>query len=179
MIARDVFREINLTARPVTAGPYGRNMASAAYLRLILASGLLLSAAAGAQQTQPSAPAANAQNGDEDEIVVTGRPPRGSVIGDIPPEIVLHSRDVRATGATTFDELLEAIAPDIGAARASGNGTPLVLLNGHRVSSYRELRDIPIEAVTRVDILPEEVALKYGYPPDQMVVNVVLLTRFT
>jgi hypothetical protein len=154
-------------------------MASAAYLRLILASGLLVSAAATAQQAQPSAPPANGQNGDEDEIVVTGKPPRGSVIGDIPPEIVLHSRDVRATGATTFDELLEAIAPDIGAARASGSGTPLVLLNGHRVSSYRELRDIPIEAVTRVDILPEEVALKYGYAPDQKVVNVVLQNRFT
>jgi hypothetical protein len=154
-------------------------MPSAACLRLILASGLLASAAASAQQAQRSAPLANGQNGDEDDIVVTGKPPRGSVIGDIPPETVLNSHDVRATGATTFDELLEAIAPDIGAARESGSGTPLVLLNGHRVSSYRELRDIPIEAVTRVDILPEEVALKYGYPPDRKVVNVVLQNRFT
>jgi hypothetical protein len=116
---------------------------------------------------------------DEDEVVVTGKAPRGSVIGDIPPEAVLRSRDVKATGATSFDELLEAIAPQIGAARASGTARPLVLLNGHRVSSYRELRDIPIEAVSRVDILPEEVALKYGYPPDQKVVNVVLQNRFT
>ena len=45
--------------------------------------------------------------------------------------------------------------------------------------SYRELRDIPIEAVSRVDILPAEVALKYGYPPDQKVVNVVLQNRFS
>ena len=86
---------------------------------------------------------------------------------------------MKATGASSFDELLEAIAPDIGVARGSGAARPLVLLNGRRVSSYRELRDIPIEAVTRVDILPEEVALKYGYPPDQKVVNVVLQNRFS
>ena len=55
---------------------------------------------------------------------------------------------------------------------------PLVLLNGRRVSSYRELRDIPIEAIQRVDILPEEVALKYGYRADQRVVNVVLKSNF-
>src|SRR5439155_2722114 len=93
---------------------------------------------------------------EEEEVVVTGQRPRGSVIGDIQPENVLRSRDVRATGATNFDELLEAIAPVIGVARGSGSGRPLVLLNGRRVSSYRELRDIPIEAISRVDILPEE-----------------------
>jgi hypothetical protein len=133
----------------------------------------------GSKSAQTPAPSqTNPPQNDEDEVVVTGKAPRGSVVGDIPPEAVLRSRDVKATGATTFDELLEAIAPQIGAARASGTARPLVLLNGHRVSSYRELRDIPIEAVSRVDILPEEVALKYGYPPDQKVVNVVLQNRF-
>lgn len=129
---------------------------------------------------QPSASQSTvpAQATDEDDIVVTGKAPRGSAIGDIPPVNVLHSRDVKATGATSFDELLEAIAPQIGAARQSGAARPLVLLNGRRVSSYRELRDIPIEAVSRVDILPEEVALKYGYSPDQKVVNVVLQNHF-
>jgi len=138
--------------------------------------------AASAQQQQGSRAGSQAaapdQSEDEDEMVVKGKPPRGSVVGDIPPDTVLHSRDVKSTGATNFDELLEAIAPNVGAARSSGTARPLVLLNGHRVSSYRELRDIPIEAVSRVDILPEEVALKYGYPPDQKVVNVVLQNRF-
>ena len=139
-------------------------------------------AASSAQPPSASAsPAPNAepsdQSGDE-EVVVTGKPPRGSVIGDIPPVNVLHSRDVRATGATSLDELLDSIAPDIGVARGAGAARPLLLLNGRRVSSYRELRDIPIEAVSRVDILPEEVALKYGYSPDQKVVNVVLQNSF-
>ena len=129
-------------------------------------------------QGSQSSTAQNATPPDEDEVVVTGKAARGSVIGDIPPEAVLRSHDVKATGATSFDELLEAIAPQIGVARASGSARPLVLLNGRRVSSYRELRDIPIEAVSRVDILPEEVALKYGYPPSQKVVNVVLQNHF-
>ncbi|HEX3422061.1 MAG TPA: TonB-dependent receptor plug domain-containing protein [Sphingomicrobium sp.] len=137
-----------------------------------------------ASSASPPPPAASATapapspDSDDDDIVVTGKPPRGSVIGDIPPVNVLTSRDVKATGATSFDELLDAIAPDIGVARGAGAARPLVLLNGRRVSSYRELRDIPIEAVSRVDILPEEVALKYGFAPDQKVVNVVLQNRF-
>jgi hypothetical protein len=53
-----------------------------------------------------------------------------------------------------------------------------MLLNGKRISGFRELRDIPTEAIERVDILPEEVALKYGYSADQKVVNIVLRQRF-
>ena len=110
-------------------------------------------------------------------IVVTGVR-RGSVVGDIPPENVLGGRDVRATGATDINELLEALAPQIGSARGRGGERPITLLNGQRVSSFREMRDIPTEAIERVEILPEEVALKYGYRADQRVVNIVLRERF-
>lgn len=116
--------------------------------------------------------------GDEEEIVVTGQRPRGSVVGDIPPENTLDARDVRATGATNINELLEAIAPQIGSVQGRGGGQPVLLLNGQRISSFRELRDIPTEAIVRVEILPEEVALKYGYSADQKVVNIVLRQRF-
>ena len=115
---------------------------------------------------------------DTEEIVVTGTKPRGSVIGDIPPENTLDSRDVRSTGATDINELLEALAPQIGSARGRGGERPILLLNGQRISSFRELRDIPTEAIQRVEILPEEVALKYGYRADQRVVNFVLRERF-
>ena len=52
------------------------------------------------------------------------------------------------------------------------------MLNGQRISSFRELRDIPTEAILRVEILPEEVALKYGFRADQRVVNIILRERF-
>jgi iron complex outermembrane recepter protein len=111
------------------------------------------------------------------EIVVTGVR-RGSVIGDIPPENELNARDIRATGATDITELLDALAPQIGSARGRGGERPVLLLNGQRISGFREIRDIPTEAISRVEILPEEVALKYGYRADQRVVNIVLRERF-
>src|SRR5262249_13454710 len=57
-------------------------------------------------------------------------------------------------------------------------GTPVVLLNGRRISGLGELRDIPTEAIQRVEVLPEEVGLKYGYTAEQKVVNIVLRQRF-
>jgi len=118
------------------------------------------------------------QEEDSNTIVVTGRKLPGSVIGDIPPENTLTSRDVQATGATDINELLDAIAPQIGSSRGRGGERPVMLLNGRRISSFRELRDLPTEAISRVEILPEEVALKYGYSADQRVVNFVLRPRF-
>ena len=140
------------------------------------------------QQTGPApanatpAPAPSAQvpdeTGEEEDIVITGQRARGSVVGDIPPQNTLDARDVRATGATNINELLEAIAPQIGSVQGRGGEQPVLLLNGQRISSFRELRDIPTEAIVRVEILPEEVALKYGYRADQKVVNIVLRQRF-
>ena len=115
---------------------------------------------------------------DEPEIVVVGTRPRGSVVGDIPPENTLDARDVRATGATNINELLDALAPQIGSTQGRGGEAPVLLLNGQRISSFREMRDIPTEAIQRVEILPEEVALKYGYSANQKVVNIVLRQRF-
>jgi TonB-dependent Receptor Plug Domain len=129
--------------------------------------------------TAPAGGAASADDtADEEEIVVTGARPRGSVVGDIPPENTLDARDVRATGATNINDLLEALAPQIGSVRGRGSGAPVLLLNGQRISGFRELRDIPTEAIVRVEILPEEVSLKYGYSADQKVVNIVLRQRF-
>ena len=142
------------------------------------------SSSTGAQpsaQTNPTPRTTAAQPddlGDEEDIVITGARPRGSVVGDIPPENTLDARDVRATGATNINELLEALAPQIGSARGRGGEAPVLLLNGQRISGFRELRDIPTEAIVRVEILPEEVALKYGYSADQKVVNIVLRQRF-
>lgn len=164
---------------------------------LLLGAALALPALSPAEAQQPAAPsttqpppssttssgaAADTQptdyTGDEEEIVVVGAKPRGSVIGDIPPEQTLDARDVRATGATNINELLDALAPQIGSSQGRTSGPPVVLLNGQRISSFRELRDIPTEAIQRVEILPEEVALKYGYAADQKVVNIVLRQRF-
>lgn len=117
--------------------------------------------------------------GDGDVIVVTGERLAGEVIGDIPPETELDEGDIAGYGASSLGDLLEAIAPDTGSARGrGGGGRPVVLLNGQRVSGFRELRDLPPEAILRVQVFPEELALRYGYRPDQRVVNFILKPNF-
>ncbi|HEY0013335.1 MAG TPA: TonB-dependent receptor plug domain-containing protein [Allosphingosinicella sp.] len=113
-------------------------------------------------------------------IVVTGERLRGAVDSDIPPEVQLDARDIRATGAGSIAELLDAIAPQTRSGRGRGGGAdrPVVLLNGRRISGFGEIRDLPPEAIERVDVLPEEVSLRYGYRADQRVVNIVLRRRF-
>lgn len=117
--------------------------------------------------------------GGEDIVVTGSRRPAGSTIGDITPEVVLGGRDIRAYGANSIGELLEELAPLTGSIQGRGaGGRPIVLIGGRRISSFREVRDLPPEAIQRVEILPEEVALKYGYRADQKVVNMVLRRRF-
>ena len=134
------------------------------------------STAAAPEQVAPTQAALDEE--DDATVTVIGARPRGSVVGDIPAENVLATRDIRATGATSISELLDAVSAQTGSARGRSSGRPVLLLNGLRISGFRELRDLPPEAIERMEILPEEVALKYGYSADQRVVNIVLRERF-
>lgn len=115
---------------------------------------------------------------DDEEIVVKGAHLPGAVVGDIPAELQYSPADIRAYGVSSVADLLSELGPEVRSDRGRGGEAPAVLLNGKRISSFSEIRDIPTEAILRVDILPEEVALKYGYSADQRVVNIVLRRRF-
>lgn len=136
---------------------------------------------AGAEPSGPATPAAHPADAGEDEdgaIVVTAQRQPGAVIGDIAPEVSLNPGDIRSYGVSSLSELMSELAPQTGSGQGRGGESPVMLLNGQRISGFAELRDIPVEAIRRVDILPEEVALKYGYRPNQKVVNIVLRNRF-
>ncbi|MFI4936615.1 MAG: TonB-dependent receptor [Caulobacterales bacterium] len=123
---------------------------------------------------------------DEDEATVQSitvaaqkaAPQPGAVVGDIKPELQLAPADIQSYGVSSVTELLTELAPQIRSDRGRGGEPPVVLLNGRRISSFAEIQNIPTEAILRVDILPEEVALKYGYTANQRVVNIVLRRRF-
>lgn len=114
---------------------------------------------------------------DELVVVAGARTLPGSVAGDITPEVTISPAEIRAYGAANVTELLDSLAPQLSSGQGSG-GRPVMLINGGRVSNFGEIRDLPTEAIARVEILPEEVSLKYGYPSDQKVVNFVLRQRF-
>ncbi len=142
-------------------------------LRLLagVAAAALPGAAALAQAADPTV------ENEVEEVVIDGvRTLPGKVIGDIAPEITLSPREIRAYGAANVSELLDALSPQTTSGQGSGH--PVTLINGGRVSSFSEIRDLPTEAIARVEILPEEVSLKYGYPAEQKVVNIVLRQRF-
>lgn len=116
------------------------------------------------------------QTGD---IVVIAERIRGAVDTDVPPVEELNEADIAAVGAGSLTDLLAAVAPQTNSGRGRGGGQPVVLLNGQRISGFRELRDLPPEAIRQVQILPEEVALKYGFRPDQRVINFILKENFS
>lgn len=114
-----------------------------------------------------------------DDIVVTADRIRGSVISELPPVAVLTEDDIASYGAASIQELLGAIGPQTGSNRGRGSGPPIVLINAMPVSGFRELRNIPPEAIVRVEILPEEVALQYGFRPEQRVINFIIKDNFS
>ncbi len=113
----------------------------------------------------------------EEVRVVAGRLSAG-IEGDFDPEVSYDQRSIRALAVSSLDELLQEIAPDLTSARGRFSGPPVVLVNGQRIASFREIRAFPPEALERVEIYAEDVALQYGYRADQKVVNFVLRPRF-
>ena len=130
------------------------------------------------RQDDAGAPGVDPMGDDIEEVVITGGPLRGAVPGDIKPELTLNPADIRAYGVGSLAELLTELEPQTRSGRGRDGGAPVLLLSGRRISSFGEIRDIPPEAIERVEILPEEAALKLGYRADQRVVNIVLRRRF-
>ncbi len=128
---------------------------------------------------QTAAPQSSPED-PESEIVVVGnyQSQRGAVQSSIPPEKQLSPADIRALGVNSVTELLAELAPLTRSDQGRGGEGAVTLLDGRRISGFAEIRDLPAEAIERVDILPEEVALKYGYSANQKVVNIVLRRRF-
>lgn len=129
--------------------------------------------ATGAAAGAPSDPI-TADDEAEAEVTVIGQRPYGSTVGTVRPEIELGQAQIRSYGVSSLADLITELGPQTNAAA----GPPVVLLNGKRISNFSEIRDIPPEAIQRVEVLPEDVSLSYGYPANQKVVNVVLRRRF-
>lgn len=112
-------------------------------------------------------------------ILVQARKPRGLVRSSSAPLRSLNPDDVRAIGATNVSEVLDALDAQLGSSTTNSDPSPTVLLNGRRVANFQEVASIPSEAIERLEIFPEEVALQYGYSADQKVVNVVTFENFS
>ena len=135
----------------------------------------LAASAQGAPAPAPPAPAA-AEISD-DEILVIADVLRGQVEAPVPPVLELNEADIAAYGSGSIADLIQALGSQVTG--GSGGGFPVILVNGARISSFRELRSYPPEAIEKVEVFPEEVAQRYGYSPDQRVVNFILKRNYS
>ncbi|WOF42165.1 TonB-dependent receptor plug domain-containing protein [Sphingopyxis indica] len=115
---------------------------------------------------------------DEEEIVVTGQRLAGQLDTDFAAEVELDEAAVASYGVSSVEELLAAIEPITRSGRGRGSGRPVLLVNGRRISGFGAVRNIPPEAIAKVEVFPEEVALQYGYAATERVVNIVLKPNF-
>ena len=118
-----------------------------------------------AETPAPTAPAP--------EITVTA--PRGLSIGDIAPLLHLSPSELESYGVDTLSDLVDALKPLTRSSRS--DGAPVVLINGHLAGPV-EFANLPSDAVERVEVLPESVALQYGFSENQRVLNIVLREHY-
>jgi hypothetical protein len=134
---------------------------------------------------QPQEPAASPASADDVEdaydlgtVSVVGARPRGSVDTDIPADVTLTADQIQAYGASNINELMTYLEPLTRSSSGRTDLQPVFLVNGRRISGFQEIQGIPTEAIERTEILPEQVALQFGYRAEQRVVNFVLKANF-
>ena len=62
--------------------------------------------------------------------------------------------------------------------RSADGSPPIMLLNGQRTSGYEEIGSLPPEAIERTELLPEQAAIRFGYPPTRKVLDFITKSRF-
>jgi hypothetical protein len=117
--------------------------------------------------------AQDARSIDSPEVTVTA--PRGLTSGAIAPLLQLSPSDLESYGVDTMADLVDALKPMTRSTRS--DQTPVVLINGHLAGAV-EFDNLPREAIERVEVLPESVALQYGFSENQRVLNFVLREHY-
>jgi hypothetical protein len=113
-----------------------------------------------------------------EEVRVTAPRLRPAISPYIEADTVFGSADLAALAVDDLGTLLDELDAELDSGRGPTRGPRVVLINGQRVASFREIRRYPVEAVERVEIYAEDVALQYGFRADQKVVNFVLKPQF-
>ncbi|MFN6980723.1 MAG: TonB-dependent receptor [Brevundimonas sp.] len=104
-----------------------------------------------------------------DEVVVVGR--RGAA--RLAPERELGAEEIDNLGAYDIGEVINRISENLGLQQP-----PLIIVNGRRVVDPRNFVGFPPDALSRLEILPQQAGAMYGGDPSRRVVNIVLVPEF-
>ncbi len=114
------------------------------------------------------------------EIIVRSGRVKGQLFVDQAPLLQLDETAIAAEGVTSITDLIAQISARTGSARGrGGGGQPVILVNGIRIGSFREFANYPPEALAKVEVFPEEVAQRFGFPPDRRVINLILKDNYS
>lgn len=130
-------------------------------------------AAAGTRRSTP--PTGFEKSGTPGEVVITGERLAGTAIRDMAPIAILDENAIRAMAASNLKALVERLKP---LAASANGGDPIILLNGRRISGFGEIGNLPPEAIARTEILSEQEAVRFGYPPTVRVMNFITKKSF-
>ncbi|WP_298337240.1 hypothetical protein [uncultured Erythrobacter sp.] len=112
-------------------------------------------------------------------IIVEGQRLRGQLDVEQAPILELGEEEIAAEGVASIADLVTQISAQTGSSRGrGGSGRPIILVNGIRPGSFRELFQYPPEALNRVEVFPEEVAQRFGFSPDRRVINLILKDNY-
>lgn len=154
-----------------------RTSITVSLIALVAATPALAQEAAPPAPDSTPAPDAPMSDGEVDEIVVIADRVRGQVQTASAPVLELNQEEIAAYGATSVSDLVAQLSPAVGGGNGRG-GRPVFLVNGQRITNFREIGRYPPEAIKKVEVLPEEVALKFGFPASQRVINFILQDNY-
>ncbi len=134
-----------------------------------------------AVQPQAEEPDSASDTGAVGEIIVRSGRVRGQLFVEQAPLLELDEAAIASEGVTSITDLIAQISARTGSARGrgGGDGRPVILVNGIRIGSFREFANYPPEALARVEVFPEEVAQRFGFPPDRRVINLILKDNYS
>lgn len=127
------------------------------------------SGAAQDRAADPPAPQTG-QQAEQDRriIIVNGRRVLVTAADDEPVERSYDADAVAAYGVSTVGEIIDEIRAE------NGDSDPALLINGQPVNDPDDIANLPVEAIVRVDTLPQGSAQRVGGAPGQRAYNIVL-----
>ena len=112
-------------------------------------------------------------------IIVEANRLRGQLDVEEAPVAELAPEDIEALGASSIQDVLAAIEPATSSSSGRGGGPPVYLINGIRVTNFREFFNYPPESIARLEVFPEATAQRFGFAPDRRVVNIILKNDYS
>ncbi|MDJ0275966.1 hypothetical protein QLH51_04000 [Sphingomonas sp. 2R-10] len=104
----------------------------------------------------------------ENDIVVTGRRPAS----DVPIVDHYSTESINNLGAISIGEVIARLE------RRNGGRSFSILVNGRRLANISDIREIPPEALQKIDIIDRSHAGIFGLDPNSNVLNLVLKPSF-